>query len=146
MGLPSIQSGSIPRGMILESDGKKLIRPMNESWQIRYHKHNNSIKKWTKSMDWLTIISWGLGLTLAGMTLMFIFRIVMTWYPQVNEGRLPFSLVTYPTEPFLAVTRKLIPPIGGVDMTPILWVGVCSLLRELLLGQQGLITLLSRLY
>ncbi len=94
-------------------------------------------------MDWLVITPWLLGLPLAGMTLLFIFRIVLTWYPQVDLNRLPFSLVAWPTEPFLLVTRKLVPPIGGVDITPIIWVGVCSLLRELLLGQQGLVTLMT---
>jgi YggT family protein len=31
-------------------------------------------------------------------------------------------------------------PIGGVDVTPVIWVGLISLLRELLVGQQGLLT------
>ncbi len=94
-------------------------------------------------MDWLAITPWLLGLPLAGMTLLFIFRIVLTWYPQIELNRLPFSLVAWPTEPFLVITRKLVPPIGGVDITPIIWVGVCSLLREMLLGQQGLVTLMT---
>jgi YggT family protein len=33
-----------------------------------------------------------------------------------------------------------VPPIGGVDISPIIWVGIISLLREILLGQQGLLT------
>jgi YggT family protein len=45
-----------------------------------------------------------------------------------------------PTEPLLAPTRRLIQPIGGVDVTPVVWVGLVSLLRELLVGQQGLLT------
>jgi YggT family protein len=31
--------------------------------------------------------------------------------------------------------------LGGVDISPIIWVGICTLLREILLGQQGLITM-----
>jgi YggT family protein len=46
-----------------------------------------------------------------------------------------------PPEPVLALTRRLIQPIGGVDVTPVVWVGLISLLRELLVGQQGLVTL-----
>ncbi|MBD0339836.1 MAG: YggT family protein, partial [Microcoleus sp. Co-bin12] len=38
--------------------------------------------------------------------------------------------------------RKIVPPIGGVDITPIIWVGICSLLREMILGQQGLLTMM----
>jgi YggT family protein len=40
----------------------------------------------------------------------------------------------------LVLTRRLIQPIGGVDVTPVVWVGLISLLRELLVGQQGLLT------
>ena len=46
----------------------------------------------------------------------------------------------WPTEPLLAPTRRLIQPIGGVDVTPVVWVGLISLIRELLVGQQGLVT------
>ncbi|MFM7636065.1 MAG: YggT family protein, partial [Cyanobacteriota bacterium] len=37
-------------------------------------------------------------------------------------------------------TRRLIQPIGGLDVTPVVWVGLISLVRELLVGQQGLLT------
>ena len=72
-------------------------------------------------------------------------RIVLTWYPQVDLNRLPFNIVAWPTEPFLIPLRKLVQPIGGVDITPVIWVGIFSLLREILLGQQGLITMFARL-
>jgi YggT family protein len=39
-------------------------------------------------------------------------------------------------------SRKIIPPLGGVDITPIVWVGIVSLLREILLGQQGLLRMM----
>jgi YggT family protein len=51
-------------------------------------------------------------------------------------------LIYLPTEPFLAPTRRLVPPLGGVDITPVIWVAIVSLVRELLLGQQGILTLL----
>ena len=79
-----------------------------------------------------------LGLLLAAWTLAFLLRIVLTWYPQVdlNQG----DLVAWPTEPVLSVSRRVIAPIGGVDVTPVIWVGLISLVRELLVGQQGLIS------
>ena len=81
-----------------------------------------------------------LGLVLAGWTLLFLFRIVLTWYPQVDLSRGAMRIVAVPTEPLLAPTRRLIAPIGGVDVTPVIWVGLISLVREILVGQQGLIT------
>ena len=40
----------------------------------------------------------------------------------------------------LALSRRVISPIGGVDVTPVIWVGLISLVRELLVGQQGLLS------
>jgi YggT family protein len=89
------------------------------------------------------VLNWGVGLFLALMTLLFIFRIVLTWYPQVDLAKLPISLVVWPTEPLLAPVRKLVPPIGGVDISPVIWVGIITLLREILVGQQGLLRMLG---
>lgn len=95
-------------------------------------------------MTGVTITSWILGSVLGLMILLFIFRIVLTWYPQVNLNQLPYSIIAWPTEPFLVPLRQLIPPIGGVDITPIIWVGIFSLVREILLGQQGLLKMMNR--
>ncbi len=95
-------------------------------------------------MTGVNLTAWILGPVLGLMTFLFIFRIILTWYPQVDLNRLPFNLIAWPTEPFLVPLRKLVSPIGGVDITPIIWVGIFSLLREILLGQQGLLTMLSR--
>jgi YggT family protein len=89
-----------------------------------------------------TVATLLLGPLLGLAIFLFIFRIVLTWYPQVDLNRFPFNLVAWPTEPFLAPMRKIVPPIGGVDITPIIWVGIFSLLREILLGQQGLLRMM----
>ncbi|MBD2652760.1 MULTISPECIES: YggT family protein [Synechocystis] len=96
-------------------------------------------------MNYAAIAGQGLGILLALMTVLFIFRIILTWYPQVELTRLPWKLIALPTEPLLIPLRKLVPPIGGVDLAPILWVFICTFLREILIGQQGLITMASRL-
>ncbi|WP_026072600.1 YggT family protein [Nodosilinea nodulosa] len=90
--------------------------------------------------QWLNL---GVSLLLGLMTLLFIFRIVLTWYPQVDLSKLPFALIAWPTEPFLAPVRRLVPPIGGVDITPVIWVGIVTLLREILVGQQGLLRMIG---
>lgn len=93
-------------------------------------------------MSGVTVATWILSPLLGLAILLFIFRIVLSWYPQIDLQRFPFNVVALPTEPFLIQTRKLVPPIGGVDITPIIWVGIVSLLREILLGQQGLLTMI----
>jgi YggT family protein len=90
-----------------------------------------------------TLLNWTVGLGLAIMTLLFIFRIVLTWYPQVELTRFPWPLIFWPTEPLLVPVRKWVPPIGGVDIAPVIWVGLITLLRELLVGQQGLLRMLG---
>ena len=88
----------------------------------------------------LGIVHLLLSALLSAWTLLFLFRIVLTWYPQVDLSKGPMRLIGAPTEPLLAPTRRLIQPIGGVDVTPVVGVGLISLGRELLVGQQGLLS------
>lgn len=73
--------------------------------------------------------------------LMFVLRIPMSWYPQLDVTQFPYSWAYYPTEWVLKPLRRVVPPWGGVDMTPVIGVAVISFVREILLGQQGLITM-----
>ena len=76
--------------------------------------------------------------------LLMIARIVLSWYPNINYGKLPWVLAVRPTEPILAPTRKVIPIVGGLDVTPIVWVALLSFINEILLGPQGILNLLQR--
>lgn len=84
-----------------------------------------------------------LGPVFASLNFLFIIRIVMSWYPQLPVDKFPYIIAFAPTEPVLEPTRKLIPPVGGVDVSPVIWVALMSFLNEILLGQQGLLVLLS---
>lgn len=77
-------------------------------------------------------------------TLLYIIRIPMTWYPTIDGTKLPWLIAYAPTEPILKVTRQVIPLVGGVDVTPIVWVAVISFLNEILLGPQGILLLIQR--
>ena len=68
-------------------------------------------------------------------------RVVISWYPAVKLNEFPFRLVVWPTEILLRSIRGAIPPAFGVDITPIVWLAIFSFLNEILLGQQGLLTL-----
>ena len=80
------------------------------------------------------------GFLLAAWTLAFLMRIILTWYPQVNIDKGFWLFFYIPTEVFLSITRRLIAPIGGVDITPVIWFGLISLIRELLVGPQGIMS------
>lgn len=89
------------------------------------------------------IAAWIIGPLLSIYTLLFLFRIILTWYPEAELNKFPFAIVAWPTEPFLIPVRKLVPPIGGVDISPVIWVGLVSFLREILVGQQGLLRMMG---
>lgn len=84
------------------------------------------------------------GPTLSVFGFLFIARIVMSWYPKLPVDKFPYVIAYAPTEPILAATRKLIPPVGGVDVTPVVWFGLLSFFNEIMLGPQGLLVLLSQ--
>lgn len=68
-------------------------------------------------------------------------RVVLSWYPEQKETEMPWILVTIPTEPLLRIVKGSIPPAFGVDITPVFWVAVTTFIHEILLGQQGLLTM-----
>lgn len=85
-----------------------------------------------------------LGPFLSVFGFLFILRIVMSWYPKLPVGKFPYVIAYAPTEPLLGPTRKVIPPLAGVDVTPVVWFGLISFLNEILVGPQGLLVLLSQ--
>ncbi|XP_047955329.1 protein COFACTOR ASSEMBLY OF COMPLEX C SUBUNIT B CCB3, chloroplastic [Salvia hispanica] len=85
-----------------------------------------------------------LGPFLSAFGFLFIARIVMSWYPKLPVDEFPYILAYAPTEPLLVQTRKIIPPLAGVDVTPVVWFGLLSFLNEILVGPQGLLVLLSQ--
>ena len=93
------------------------------------------------SQNYLHVLDLTLGILLSFLTLVFLIRLVLTWYPKVDLINGFWLLIAIPTSSILNVTRKLIPPIGGVDVGPVIWIGIISFLREILVGQQGLIKL-----
>lgn len=52
---------------------------------------------------------------------LLIIRIIMSWVvPQANWYNQPFRFLYSVTEPVMAPFRAIIPPIGGLDLSPIL--------------------------
>lgn len=71
-----------------------------------------------------------------------LLRIISSWDPEIKITKMPWLLVTYPTEPILRATRAVIPPAFGVDISPVVWLAVLSFFREIFFGQQGLFGML----
>ena len=91
------------------------------------------------SKNYLQILDITLGILLSFLTIVFLIRLILTWYPKIDLSKGFWLLISVPSSSILDLTRKLIPPIGGVDVGPVIWIGIISFLREILVGQQGLI-------
>jgi YggT family protein len=61
---------------------------------------------------------------------LLIGRIIMSWIPSINWYDQPFRLLYSITEPVMAPFRRLIPPIGMMDISPI----ILFLLLQFVLG------------
>ena len=91
--------------------------------------------------NYLPILDIMLGIVLSFLTIVFLIRLILTWYPKIDLSKGFWLLISIPSSSILNLTRKLIPPIGGVDVGPVIWIGIISFIREILVGQQGLIKL-----
>ena len=89
----------------------------------------------------LKILDVSLGISLSYLIIVFLIRLILTWYPKIELNKGWWLFISIPSNSILNLTRKLIPPIGGVDVGPVIWIGIISFLREILVGQQGLLKL-----
>ncbi len=64
-------------------------------------------------------------------SLLFI-RILLTWFPNINWYNQPFSALSQITDPYLNIFRSFIPPLGGMDFSPILAIIALQLLQGVL--------------
>ena len=77
------------------------------------------------------------------MSVLFLARTIMSWYPKTDIRKFPYNAIVWPTEPLMAPARELLPPAFGVDISSIFWLGLLSFVREILTGQQGILTLME---
>jgi uncharacterized protein YggT (Ycf19 family) len=54
------------------------------------------------------------------------------------------TAIVIPTQPLLQIVKGVVPPAFGVDITPVFWLAIFTFVHEILLGQQGLLTMKIR--
>ena len=66
------------------------------------------------------------GLLIQGIILFFqilywimIARVLLTWFPNINWYNQPFKAIKEITDPIFEPFRRIIPPIGGLDFSPL---------------------------
>ncbi len=51
---------------------------------------------------------------------LIIIRVLLSWFPNVDLYNPPFSWLGQITDPYLNIFRSVIPPLGGMDFSPML--------------------------
>lgn len=95
-------------------------------------------------VGWIAPTKLVLGPVLSLFTIAFLMRVVLSWFPAYDLTQLPWSIAAIPTEPLLKPTRKLVPPVAGVDISPLIWVAALSFFNEILTGPQGILTIMQK--
>ena len=63
-------------------------------------------------------------------SILLIIRVLLTWFPNVDWMSQPFATLSQLTDPYLNLFRSLIPPLGGIDFSPILGFLVLQFLAQ----------------
>ncbi len=53
-------------------------------------------------------------------TVLLIVRVLLTWFPTIDWWSPPFSILRQLSDPYLDLFRRIIPPLGGIDLSPML--------------------------
>jgi YggT family protein len=64
--------------------------------------------------------------------LLIFIRILLTWFPTVEWMNQIASFLSPITDPYLNIFRSFIPPIGGLDLSPLLAIIVLQFVASLL--------------
>jgi YggT family protein len=81
----------------------------------------------------LTLLTSAFANFLSIYLVLLLIRVLLSWFPNVNWLSPPFSILSQLTDPYLNVFRSIIPPLGGIDFSPI----IGFLLLQFLLGLLG---------
>jgi YggT family protein len=69
----------------------------------------------------LTILGWAI-----------LIRVLVSWIPNLDRSNPAVQLLAQITDPVLEPARRIIPPIGGIDISPIVVLLLLRLLQQLL--------------
>jgi YggT family protein len=68
---------------------------------------------------------------------LLIIRILLTWFPTVDWSTPPFSWLSQITDPYLNLFRSIIPPLGGMDFSPMLAIILLQVVSGVIPGLLG---------
>lgn len=91
------------------------------------------------SADLIPLLSVALGRFIQIYLFLIIVRVLLTWFPTIDWLSPPFSILSQLTDPYLNLFRSIIPPLGGLDLSPILAILLLQLVGSALGSAGGLV-------
>lgn len=67
------------------------------------------------------------------MNFAILARVLLSWFPGANGGQIKALLIDI-TDPILGVFKKIIPPIGMIDISPIIAILALNLVQTILVS------------
>jgi YggT family protein len=65
-------------------------------------------------------------------SVLVIVRILLTWFPNIDWYNQPFTFLSQVTDPYLNLFRSLLPPLGGLDFSPMIAIFLLQFIASLL--------------
>jgi YggT family protein len=79
----------------------------------------------------ISLIAIALGQFLQIYSVLLIVRILLSWFPNLDFYNPPLSILSQITDPYLNLFRSIIPPLGGMDFSPLLAIFVLNIVSRL---------------
>jgi len=79
-------------------------------------------------------LSYIVGLIFHFYSLLIFIRILLTWIPNIDWSQQPVKFIREVTDAYLNIFRNIIPPIGMLDISPMVALLVLWLLQSLVVG------------
>ena len=89
------------------------------------------------NVAFLQVIGWLFYGAISVFLVLILARIIVSWMPFLRNGRLIWTLYAL-TEPVMAPFRRMIPPLGMFDLSPILLILLLNLAKGAVLAVFGL--------
>ena len=70
-------------------------------------------------------------------SVLIIIRVLLTWFPSIDWYNQPFAALSQITDPYLNIFRSFIPPLGGIDISPILAIFLLQIAGNLVRSLAG---------
>jgi len=77
----------------------------------------------------MTVVLMGIVQFLQLYYLLLIARVLLSWFPNIDWSSQPWTILGQLTDPYLDFFRQFIPPLGGLDLSPMVAIILLSVVQ-----------------